>query len=110
MIGKWHLGVSKWEYTPTYRGFDTFYGGYGGGQHHYKHGYNAETPACKFKGHYDIHLEVGPKCGEDCSETPDVRDEYSNDVLADYTLDLLDKHDPSTPGFFVFSPFTVHDP
>ena len=37
MIGKWHLGYNKWAYTPTYRGFDTFYGSYNGGQDHYTH-------------------------------------------------------------------------
>ena len=37
IVGKWHLGYNKWEYTPTYRGFDTFYGYYNGAEDHYSH-------------------------------------------------------------------------
>lgn len=36
-IGKWHLGFFKHEYTPTYRGFDSFYGYYNGFQDYYDH-------------------------------------------------------------------------
>jgi len=37
MVGKWHLGFFKWPYTPTYRGFDSFYGFYLGEEDHFKH-------------------------------------------------------------------------
>lgn len=36
-LGKWHLGYFKPEYTPTFRGFDTFLGFYTGGETHYSH-------------------------------------------------------------------------
>jgi len=35
MVGKWHLGFFKWPYTPTYRGFDSFYGLYTGQADHF---------------------------------------------------------------------------
>ena len=36
-VGKWDLGMHKWEYTPTYRGFDTFYGYYAAAEDYFKH-------------------------------------------------------------------------
>ncbi|KAL1421917.1 hypothetical protein MTO96_022626 [Rhipicephalus appendiculatus] len=37
LIGKWHLGFFKTEYTPPRRGFDTFYGYYTGRADYYDH-------------------------------------------------------------------------
>ena len=37
MVGKWHLGFYEWPYTPTYRGFDSFYGFYTGAEDHFDH-------------------------------------------------------------------------
>ena len=37
MIGKWHLGFCKKAYRPTSRGFDTFFGFYGGQITYYQH-------------------------------------------------------------------------
>ena len=28
IVGKWHLGFTSWEHTPTFRGFSSFYGFY----------------------------------------------------------------------------------
>mmetsp|Transcript_17609 Transcript_17609/g.22421 ORF Transcript_17609/g.22421 Transcript_17609/m.22421 type:complete len:178 (-) Transcript_17609:63-596(-) len=35
LVGKWHLGYSKWEHTPLFRGFNHFYGMYVGAADHY---------------------------------------------------------------------------
>ena len=37
LIGKWHLGFSQWAMTPVRRGFDYFYGMYGGFAQYFSH-------------------------------------------------------------------------
>lgn len=37
IVGKWHLGFYKKEYTPTYRGFETHTGYWTGHQDYFDH-------------------------------------------------------------------------
>lgn len=36
-VGKWHLGYFRKTYTPTFRGFKSFYGFWNGYQDYYTH-------------------------------------------------------------------------
>ena len=36
-FSRWHLGFCNWKYTPTYRGFDSFYGYYNAAEDYYTH-------------------------------------------------------------------------
>ncbi|KAH9370118.1 hypothetical protein HPB48_015127 [Haemaphysalis longicornis] len=43
LVGKWHLGYFKKKYTPTYRGFDSFYGLFNGEGDYLNHTYTQDN-------------------------------------------------------------------
>ena len=53
-LGKWHLGYFKNEYTPTYRGFDTYTGYYSGAEEHFTH-----YKAGEGKNYFDLANNTG---------------------------------------------------
>ena len=52
IVGKWHLGFCCWEYTPTLRGFHSFFGFYMGASGHFDHtrgqGYDFRRTQCHY--------------------------------------------------------------
>ena len=72
-IGKWHMGFYTWDFTPTFRGFQSYLGYYGGGEGYFSHsaGAGSESPG-PYGGErlhgYDFRLEEGRRCGAGCSQ------------------------------------------
>eukprot|EP00927_Polykrikos_kofoidii_P054858 TRINITY_DN4920_c1_g1_i1.p1 TRINITY_DN4920_c1_g1~~TRINITY_DN4920_c1_g1_i1.p1 ORF type:complete len:554 (-),score=62.61 TRINITY_DN4920_c1_g1_i1:183-1844(-) len=100
-VGKWHLGFYKETLTPTFRGFETFYGFYGLGEDYIDH---------IDIGVYDFRSEVGPNCGRNCSIVVDVRGEYGTTLFTRRSKDLIQMHDPAVPLFIYLAWQAVHAP
>ena len=107
-VGKWHLGFSKWEFTPTYRGFDSFYGFYKGGQDYFSH---------MSKKAYDLRLDSQPNCGDGCSQIIDERGNYSTHVYTREAINVIQNYsvssyesDDGKPLFLYLAFQAVHGP
>jgi hypothetical protein len=105
-VGKWHLGMSRWEYTPTFRGFDFFHGYYSGGQDYFTH---IEADAT-WAG-YDLHIDRQPNCGPNCSVVDWAnKGTYSTYLYSQTAAQLIAAHDPATPMFMYLAYQAVHSP
>ncbi|XP_067032540.1 arylsulfatase B-like [Acropora muricata] len=93
MVGKWHLGFFEWPYTPTYRGYDSFYGFYSGAEDHFQH---------DRMGVVDLHDNKEP--------VRDMGGVYSARLFAKQAQHVIRSHNASKP-LFLYLPFqNVHGP
>jgi arylsulfatase B len=103
--------MHEWQYTPTWRGFDSFYGYYSGSQDYFLH---TDADAAGVKG-VDLHLDVGPDCGKWCS-VPQlaVAGNYSSLLYSARALAVLEEHAASEfagdPVFTYLAFQSVHCP
>ena len=99
IVGKWHLGMCKWEYTPTYRGFDSFYGYYNGMQDYFNHNYTVE----KIYRGIDFRHNTNP--------VTDKSGTYSTNLFTRRVEQIIDKHDSEKGPFFIYTAYqAVHAP
>ncbi|XP_078610513.1 arylsulfatase B-like isoform X2 [Branchiostoma floridae x Branchiostoma japonicum] len=93
MVGKWHLGFCNWNYTPTYRGFDSFYGYYNGAEDYYTH---VVANGLDLRDDKDV---VKTKSGQ-----------YGTYFFTDRVVDIVEKHPADTPLFMYLPYQNVHQP
>ena len=79
---QWHLGIFAWEYTPSFRGYDSYLGYLGGAQDYWAHSDGPCTPTaasnwqCPTRvngsdyASLDFVFQQQPNCGAGCSTFP----------------------------------------
>ena len=108
-VGKWHLGHAWYDYLPTFRGFQSFFGCWLN-KDHFTHNeiWNGDNVAA-----YDLHWETREKCGPGCARTVDYRGKYSTTIFTNRAVDIIKSIDPSPnkPPLFLYLGYqALHTP
>lgn len=89
-VGKWHVGHSHWHMTPTFRGFQSFFGFYIGGEDYFTH-WNGQDG-----GGYDLRYDQQEHCGPGCSQIADERGNYSTTVFTREAIRVIEDYKKQT--------------
>ncbi|XP_037582232.1 arylsulfatase B [Dermacentor silvarum] len=94
MVGKWHVGYKSLKHTPTWRGFDTFFGYYNGDIFYFNH-------TLKYEGH--CGLDLWRNVGHSTKSVADLNGTYSTKAFTDEAKRIIDEHDVRKPLFLYVS-------
>jgi len=93
-VGKWDLGMQKWEYTPTYRGFDSFYGYYNAAEGYFNH---------SARGYVDFRNNTKPIINQNGT--------YSTFLFTEAVEQVIARNDSDKGPFFIYTAYqSVHSP
>ncbi|XP_076040504.1 arylsulfatase B-like [Oratosquilla oratoria] len=94
LVGKWHLGYCNEAFTPTHRGFDTYYGFFNGHEDYFQH---------NVSGGYDFR---------DQEEVDwSAKGDYSNALYAERSKQIIRQSKENDKPFFLNLAFqNVHTP
>eukprot|EP00928_Gymnodinium_smaydae_P025944 TRINITY_DN20519_c0_g1_i1.p1 TRINITY_DN20519_c0_g1~~TRINITY_DN20519_c0_g1_i1.p1 ORF type:complete len:590 (+),score=52.47 TRINITY_DN20519_c0_g1_i1:54-1823(+) len=97
MVGKWHVGMYNWSWTPQANGFDFFTGYYNGAEHYYTH--IAST------GFYDMQINNEVDWG--------ARGKYSTEIFTERAIKVIQnhaKHHSGVPLYMYLTFQAMHNP
>jgi arylsulfatase A-like enzyme len=98
-VGKWHLGFCAWDYTPTRRGFDSFFGFYSHSEDYYSR--QSRDTSGQFSG-YDLRSNE--------SVTTEGAGLYSAELFAGKAAEVIRAHDRRQPLFLYLAFQSIHKP
>ncbi|KAK5638660.1 hypothetical protein RI129_012955 [Pyrocoelia pectoralis] len=94
LIGKWHLGFSYLNNTPTYRGFDSHFGYWVGAIHYFSH-INSES-------------YVGYDMRDNLVTSWNTQYEYATRLFTRKSVETILQHNYETPLFLMIAHLAVH--
>ncbi|XP_031549548.1 arylsulfatase I-like [Actinia tenebrosa] len=94
-VGKWHLGFFERDYTPTHRGFDSFFGYWCGKSDYWDHSNNEV-------GGWGLDLHDGDK------NVWTEWGQYSTELFSKKAVDVIQSHNTSDPLFLYLAFQAVH--
>ncbi|KAK4886995.1 hypothetical protein RN001_003266 [Aquatica leii] len=95
IVGKWHLGSYKKEYTPTYRGFDSHLGFWTGHHDYFDH-------TAMENGAWGLDIRRNMEVAWD------LHGDYSTDIFTKEAEKIINNHNISNPLFLYFAHSAVH--
>jgi autotransporter-associated beta strand protein len=111
LIGKWHQGFEDGVNLPPDKGFDEFFGMWGG-QRHYYYEWLPEHMMRRGDALYESeYLAGGNHDPNDPSANDPVRGRYATDAFGDEAVDFINRRTPeAAPYFLYFAPNAPHSP